>query len=886
MKRTLVHQKVHGYRKGHQSLSSSVSLSPRDEDTVDRLSDMAGPLRPGEVFDPYLTAYPLPSGTYYVVGRTFQDLTAVRSGCVVTRSLLIPMNDWAELDSLEGLLSILLAPDPEEEAKECEVALSGAPPTSTWEPGVLELVEALFFEERQPVVYFDAVEAEAIALRLFVSLWPGLRRKFSICTYTLGPRRIGERYFDLVFAPATARPRFLDVPLRRIGVSVSGVKEPKSRWAQAMALDIFRSDVPSLVAKDALGVLANDEDGDPTSIRLMLLWNDLASRASDTPTAVLGMLDVLNARDSDDRVVWNDLLSTIIHAVELAGNRLSTQEAWRFLFSLEIKTSRRKRQSTTLLRHIESAARHLAHSDVSEALRHLESETQEKIDPPPHALKGLADGVAESEVFPGVFERLDGIPAIVVLRMLEGSEAFLRCSVDALTVEPGKWNGLFAQLLNEPNPGLLAGVRRELVRRADEELVGRWLPFLLDGVSGRELVELAVDVATRKDFATGVIDQAIVGAAKVSGSVDLVRDAVARQIAGERADRFLLATLDCARADLEWLVDRLEDPERARRLLVEVLNRASDKRIREISAAKGVLGAVLNLLARNKRSGARQIARVLMLDAVTGEEGVDAAFGVLPGLPQGERDELGIWMLRQALGSACMDDHRVADILSRFGEKMQVGDLVNCVAGGKGVGRNIALLNSGPRSVRRAVVTHVDVLSTLLVKRTQEDLGQAAYAAWAAMIKDSEIEGHEIRYRAARTVLSFALRRVRYPVSSLVVAAFPAVYEESVTGRLSTNDDVASDWGTFASRLWPSSKRSKSRLRELLARLVDAYMKSSWPPADLLLIAMQVGVEEKVLKRIRRKPSGTAYLANIRRDVNRFEETLRGQMLKHLSQDG
>ena len=61
-----VHQQTHGYKSGHQLLSASIRLQPTDQEVIDRLSDMAGPLRPNERFEPYLTAYPLPSGSYTV----------------------------------------------------------------------------------------------------------------------------------------------------------------------------------------------------------------------------------------------------------------------------------------------------------------------------------------------------------------------------------------------------------------------------------------------------------------------------------------------------------------------------------------------------------------------------------------------------------------------------------------------------------------------------------------------------------------------------------------------------------------------------------------------------------------------------------------------------
>ena len=102
-----IEQQVHGYRGGHQLLASSLALGREDQDLVDRLSDLSGPLTPGQDFSPYLTSYPLPSGRHYVIARTWQDKAAVRAGCVLTRSLLVPMQDWLDTPSLAFLLGAL-----------------------------------------------------------------------------------------------------------------------------------------------------------------------------------------------------------------------------------------------------------------------------------------------------------------------------------------------------------------------------------------------------------------------------------------------------------------------------------------------------------------------------------------------------------------------------------------------------------------------------------------------------------------------------------------------------------------------------------------------------------------------------------------------------------
>ena len=209
----VVQRQVHGYRHGHQLLAASVKL-PKDEQlVVDRLSDVAGPLRPGEKFKSYLTAYPLPSGENFVLARTWQDLTVARAGCVRTLSLIIPMSDWANADGLSGYLDLLEIDRLPEDTDATEAAVSVVaaqplPPVDNF--GGSELLEALFLEEARPVVVLDAVNPDLIATRLLTALWPSLRRRFAVSTFARSPRKVAGRDFELVFAPKDARAKFTE----------------------------------------------------------------------------------------------------------------------------------------------------------------------------------------------------------------------------------------------------------------------------------------------------------------------------------------------------------------------------------------------------------------------------------------------------------------------------------------------------------------------------------------------------------------------------------------------------------------------------------------------------------------------------------------------------
>jgi hypothetical protein len=89
-----IDQVLHGYRHGHQELAASTRLSETDSELVTRLSDLSGSLAGIAEFDSYVTAYPLLSGKYYAIGKTWQDEEAPRAGCLLTHTLLVPMHLW------------------------------------------------------------------------------------------------------------------------------------------------------------------------------------------------------------------------------------------------------------------------------------------------------------------------------------------------------------------------------------------------------------------------------------------------------------------------------------------------------------------------------------------------------------------------------------------------------------------------------------------------------------------------------------------------------------------------------------------------------------------------------------------------------------------------
>ena len=877
MSRTTVHQQFHGYRKGHQLLSASLVLDTPDQDVINRLSDLTGRLRPGELFDPYLTTYPLPSRAYYVVARTFQDLEAPRSGCVLTRSLLVPMDAWVELADLDWLLAILVQIEKGEEALLRDKPTGESlPPSIVSDERMVDLVHALFLEDGRPIVVFDAPEAELIATRLLVALWPTLRRDFSLCTLALGPRRLGDRDFDLVFAPLSVQSRFSAEGIRRIGVRGSLPSETVHHLAAPTAKRIFHSDEPSLAAPDVLALLSEHELSDRAAVRLVLRWEELASRAKKTPTAVLGMLDILNARGGPGSQGWERLLPVLATALDLATVDSSPRESWDFLFALTAKV-KWDTAPAPLARNLEGAVRSLARAGPEEALGVLNGLTAD-VRAPATVLKGLGDGVAESSAFEGLSDCLSRLNPDLLLRLVAASDRLGEALVIAMNTDASRWLDILVHMLEGEDEDARQRVRRRLSFLVDDSVAAETIPSMLVDVAGAELAGLTVELAERGKFRSQPFYEAFAQIARNSGSVDVVRDAVASQVRSADVDAFLLEIIEFTRSDVDWLLD-LHDGGLAGRLLTALLGDADPTEIHSLLSTRARVYRVVSTLYSALPASASQVARILALDLMRDDTGLDVGFEIVSMLPAEGRQSLETWLLRGVL-AAPLDDSRLPHALAEFSAGLTPDELVVAATassiGPRRVSKNLEALNTAPQDVRDGVVGVVDVLSRLLVERRWEELDEEAYRAWAAMLTDSTAVDFERRIEANALAFRFALRRTSYPVSSLIVVTFPTIYRElPKLKKLGLGDDLT----PFSSYSWLRWKKLTDARRELIDALVRVFLYSSWPPADLMIAALEVDVGERVVKNIRKRFSGARYLERIGKDARRLDDELRRRIL-------
>lgn len=874
----LIEQQSHGYKNGHQLLATSVRLARGDQDVVDRLSDISGPLRPGETFDPYLTAYPLPSGNFYVLARTWQDLKAARAGCVLTRSLLVPMGVWEAIEFPVSLIENLVPVD----RRETTVESIAVDPYPIRLPRIASkrttaLVEALFLENRKPIVLFDEIDSTLISERLLSAFWPGMRRVFSLCTLALSPRSVSGKPFDLMFAPRGARSRFSQWEGRIIEASSGREEISRHRWTTVTALHIFEDDPPSLLSLDALGILRSDERADESSLRLALLWNELLEKSESSPTAVLGLLDILSSLGKSSTEELLPFVSVLTRGVDLAQRSMSPPEALRFLLTLSGKFPSR-RPPIDVLNKIRDGFSWVSERDPRAAVSLLLDSSLGKQTHAPIVTAGIGDGLAnlcDSSQFLALASSLQAEDG---LRLFAYSKAWAEAMMRATEMSsPDLWTEMLVNALQYPDGELRVKSRRNVVPLLRIPAHAPLLSAVLRDSDNEVLFSVVEQIRDTTQFTIAEFDEPLRRAARGTVGIFGLRRAILASDPNPDSDRFLLATIRPYANDIEWLLgeDRLTDCRRLS-LLDTVLSRASERDLQSLVQNEPLSEKIEEALVKELPVTATQIARVLICANVPVGRLLRNGCRVLPLVEAGLKADLMLRMLTVGLSSADSSENAaleelISESVSFLDPHRLIALAIPWNASEQRISDNVVLLDRAKSEIRTGILGDIEELSDRLIARRCEIFPDDFVRSWARLLVDSGVINQRAQTQAAGSVLSFALGERYKPVGPLIVVAFPIVYAELRAGNETPG---------LLSFFFPDWDRCKTARRNI----VQAFLGSSWQTTDFIKAVEPTGDLRRVFDRLLREPSGESFLARLRDDVSRLPAQERKRMEAAISQ--
>ena len=857
-----VERQVHGYQQGHQLLAASMPLPKADQSVVNQLSDVAGPLRPRERFEPYLTAYPLPSGERFVLARTWQDLTVARAGCVRTLSLIIPMDDWAEADGLNAYLDELRLdrlPDARD-AGRVDVRDTGTEPLPPAPPfNGSELLEALFLEDARPVVMLDALEPELVATRLLTALWPSLRRRFAVSTFARSPRKVGGRDFDLVFAPKDARSRFADWSGRR--VDGRSVQDGRHRWTGAIVARVFDQPHPRLLTVTETGLVGGNEASpdDAAALRIALLWDELVAKIHNTPTAALGLLDIVNSGKVRDALAVEAIEPSLVEAAKRASTTFADDDAWSFLGAISRKLQGRSMPAGRAA--VADAVERLAARAPEGAVSLLSQED------PRGALTELvpriAYGLGRNFTERSESALREAAPAVLGRLLAYGDPLAGHVANDRRLVER------LGQVLPALDDETLNAVGRSLLPRLTEDWQLPAAEPLLGRLDAPRLTSELRHLGQANDFTATKLSELVLDRAMSAGTKDDVRSALVGLPATARRNEMVARTLSPIVEDARWLLGLsadILDQEAASAMLLDLLGQATERQFAAMLRDERVGTDILNAM---EIKSPKLLQRAVSGDALKIETFVRILPRVLKGLQGDARLKLAEHALRRCLMIRFDGDELglLSSLLSAVGDGLD-GAWVARTGLGRDVdaataSRNMVAWGKAAQSARLRAAWSMDDIARTLVERPNLDLDTAAAEACAALMLDAEQVAPKALLLAAGHLMPVLLRSRDRPVSPMIVAAFPSVHRE-----LARYDDVPDLFKFIPFFDWDRCKAARQEL-------VDAFMSSSWPPSDLALTACRTGEVSRIVRRIGQQKGGNKYLRRLTSEIEKLPNDCR-----------
>ncbi|QTQ86085.1 hypothetical protein J8N08_22905 (plasmid) [Agrobacterium tumefaciens] len=856
---------LHGYKHGHQLLSSSAKISKGDQAVIDRLSDVAGPLRPGEAFDPYLTAYPLPSGEFFVLARTWQDLSVPRAGCVRTLSLVIPIETWSSSPTLNDFLaSLALSEMPMTATSGTVTHARHTPLPSVSDFAGNELLEAIFLEEAKPVAIFDAPEPELITVRLLTALWPTMRKRFAVCTFALSPRKIEGRSFDLVFAPKDARSRFAKWEGRRI--DAKGGTSTRHRWTRSIIDRVFHEPIPKLLSDQELRLVGSEDSGSSSALRIVLLWEELHQNLERTPSAALGLLDIANSRSGADPGVIASLQPAIAEAAHRAVSTFPATEAWEFIGALTKKM--RGSAFASALPAIGDAAGDLAAKSPAGAIALVEQpDAQGALSAiVPQIANGLRVGFGDAtehaliQAHPMALSRLLSSSVDLAATLASSAPMIRRIAEILPQLPPDSFDAVKEALL----PALVQDFQREA-----------FLP-LVASLSTEELLEEARHLAAVSMFAAESFIPVLSNRAHELGADRRLRDLLVTFDASQGRDQLLAAGLEPTEEDVDWLLDEQSiGPKLKEHLFLELLRRATTNEFASLfrndhsaeEFVRSIPDSASDILLR--AAGEIWLPLSVHLDVVS---------RLLPMVSKHQARDLLWRVIERCLREESLENGptTIAHLLDLLGEKLDGSRLAKAGLGQdlppRLFNRNMVAFGATAEKARNRLLHAIDDIARVLSERYSLDMDRGAGIACAQLFSDAESLDRGSHLRASGRLLPTLLRSGGSPVSPVIAATFPAVYRE-----LAKEDDVPDLLRFIPFFDWD---RCKSARREL----VDAFLRSrTWSPGDLALTAFLAGDLQRLLRRVAKDDEGGQYIKRLSHEIPRLPLHARSDITRAVS---
>lgn len=877
-----VHQLVHGYQKGHSLLAGSCSVPKSYLEIVTELSDLSGPLPAGTAIPSYITAYPVAGTGYYALGRTWPDVDAPRSGCVITHTLLIPLEMWATAREPSVFLHLHTRPDRQSlDNFRSEIGL----PTFTNNQAELdrlmpteaeEFASKVFESGLRSVIWFDCGSPDAVVMALASLLWPALRGGLYAHTFSLHAHAKVKSDLQLHFAPRSAQSHFSRVPkqCQMIRRTTAGQSGPEKEWIREIAEDL-RAGRPRDSYIDGLRKYGHLLGHESSAVRNLFALRDLTSRMSHTPTAAIGILDIIDSLEPAAESAAKEKQLALETAISASLNSKSAES----LRCLSLIDSRLHRPSFEV-----------AGIEVRPVLR---ESVKNIVASEPHVLNANSGYNTPSEgsvfwqgVVAGIQEAAKRQPSSLIsfgespaiASFIVGQAPHVACAYlhSHREERPEAIAQVVQWIRHVERDEQRQGLRRELLPEVGGDESAPLLEELLRDLSGPDVEDtLNVLAATTQGFGIASLRKVVIDFVSQrfpeetiawSQRAGVLHSRYAPEVVAEAflpsqegLDRILAGNWNSPDDLCEvwsafidrigkkqlphWFVRRASEESATMEPFAECQSLTS-RAIRALEAI-GEQCAYLPL-ARSRvfRAFIEKISNT-PLNTLFISKACDSAISEhIAGRIDGEQMLAALRLSPSEEWCEQVSGSHVHGLLVSTNDRdswqraWSTLSLLPCVLFGKVAGPQI--ISEFTRSFRAYWTEEVA-------------------KAWTDCLARANCElSHENSLRLNMLSLSFCLNSPRLPLGSVMSNAFPRVYEAVSSGKANNVTDEM--FGYFD---WDKAKK-------LRKDAINAYISSIWPAEDLALVAARCQILRKVIHRLQRKWGGDKYIRTMMDGLDRL----------------
>jgi hypothetical protein len=820
---------IHKYRNGHQLVASTVELERADQDTIDRLSDLSGQIRPGEFFDPYLTCYPLPTEKHFVVARTWQDLDATRAGCVLTKSILIPMKKWEVLTDVAFIFNILL--DSKIDLEFPQVKHKNYSNFNPVYSGPLEeLVEALFLEQRKPILIFDATAKEDIVSRLYSVFFPSLRRSFATCTFALNTRTVKNRTFDLLFTEGNLRTRFSEWQGRRIEGSNFQRKLARHRWTDDLVTQIFELQIPSLLSHEENYPFDLKKEGNESTLRLSLLWKELVQKVvfEQSPMALLGLLDIINSQNTYSKLLYERIEPQIQSTILNAHKILLPIDAWKFYGSLLVK-HKKYLMSRAMLSEVHSACKELTLMSPNTAIKFITNFDSSRELPPAILFSSIGDGLAVN-LNNTHFKELSNHLGLLLLAT---SKSFATSSM-ILAANDKKVVNKIVEYLNVNNEKSLRRAKNNLL--INVEGINHY-PIFCKIISDSTLEEYKkITSYTISNFAlkSSFFNKAILEETIRQNAVEYLFSAL---LDLGKYDELLFKTLDLRPNLVRKVVFDQNIGNSDKELIITnaIISMGFDS-VTNLASESEIANQILQIIQKDKKVKKEIVIEFALNDAIP----LLQAIKIIEGLSSAMVNNIRHDRLFNLIDNAINDNRTISSaikIIAKFSQ-YRAGLFLDYIFDTTSLRKKFPevfdILFTDGLPTKKMLVLNSDLVSNSLAENFPSEINIVSVNNWIELLLLTTSK--EKKQKVAMSMLQYSYRTTIKETGILVEEAFPIVYQSFLKGKSVT--ELLTFW------IFPDWDKCKILRHDL----VDRYMNSNWPKSGLLNIGEKLDILKELLR--------------------------------------